>query len=595
MSRIAGVTAAAMIGLLVCAPTLLAQSGGNAAYPLYPFDPADPHAIDRGPGGYFSIIKLILVWLLFLVWVRTVDWLNRDCYKQDLNYGFWMPLLVFPFLGTLLLVTFNFPFFVVGYLLLIVAYAGPVAYYTVERNKEAKPGDEIFTERWFRETLAYYSSGFGVKVETKPKAPHEEGPPVHLTPMGAATPQDDQANGIRARQTEAYLIVKNWLGDALLRRAQRVVLDYSQQSVHVKYEIDGVLYEHGSRDRPTGDAALSVIKTLAAMNADERRQRQEGRIGVEYQGNKQTLKIVSKGTQTGEQVVLRFEGENQKFDTLADLGMQPAMTERVKELMARPSGLLLITGLPQGGLTTTLRQALRSTDRYMRDFVELEPKGSREPEVENVERVEYDTAKGHTPAKALPSVLLKEPDVLIIRDMSDKESVHALCEAVTTGKLGIGTLRSKDAAEAILRLLQTGVDRKLCAKALTAVLHVRLIRKLCDQCKVAYQPSPEALQKLGLPAKVQTLYQEKTPPAKPPEDYQPCPQCGDLGYYGRMALFELLIVDDNIRKAIVQQPKLETIRALAQKAGHQSLQQEGLLLMVQGHTSWNELVRVRKQ
>jgi type II secretory ATPase GspE/PulE/Tfp pilus assembly ATPase PilB-like protein len=411
--------------------------------------------------------------------------------------------------------------------------------------------------------------------------------------MGAADDQANQINLIKSRQSPGFIVVKEMLADALNFRAERLMLDYAAQGIAVKYQLDGVWHERQPRDRESGDLALAVMKTLANLNAAERVQRQDGKFGVEYQGKKYVCQLTSQGVPTGERVIVQLQNNAIAIKTIEDAGIRPKMLEQFKELLAQKSGFVLITAMPAGGLSTTLNVLLKSVDRYMRDYYIVEESSKHEAEVENVTRVPYDTDAGETLQATLVSLFRKEPNVVVMPDLADPQAVAMLCEQAVEDSMIIGTIRAKEAAEALVRVLLLKVPAKQFAPVAKAVLNVRLVRKLCESCKAAYPPSPEVLQKLGIPAgKVQAFYQ---PPPVPENPKEICQVCNGIGYHGRTAIFELLVVDDKVRAALVQQPQLDTIKKLARAAGNRNLQDEGILLVAKGVTSLQELQRVLKQ
>jgi type II secretory ATPase GspE/PulE/Tfp pilus assembly ATPase PilB-like protein len=249
--------------------------------------------------------------------------------------------------------------------------------------------------------------------------------------------------------------------------------------------------------------------------------------------------------------------------------------------------------VPEGGVTTLTDVSLMETDRLLRDFVAIEEEHHREREIENIEVTTYDAAKGQTAASILPALIRKYPNVYVIRDFSDTDAAKLLLNEVRDDdRLVITNIHAKDAPEALLRVLQLKVPQKEFAAVVTAVLCTRLIRKLCDACKVAYAPTPDLLKKLGIPpGKVEAFY--RVP--KPEEVDKPCKQCGGLGFFGRTGLFELLEVDDRIREILVKQPKLDLMRKAARLAGMRPFQEEGVVLVAKGATSLAELQRVLKE
>src|SRR5690606_29900292 len=234
------------------------------------------------------------------------------------------------------------------------------------------------------------------------------------------------------------------------------------------------------------------------------------------------------------------------------------------EIMALDQGMVIFAAAPEGGLTTLADVSILEPDRLMRDFVAIQDVQNPERDMENVVLNTYDRKQGETPAKLLPALIRTYPNVYIVRDLSDPETAKLLFGEVQENHLLITTVQALEAPEALLRMLQKKVPHKQFAEIVTGVLCTRLIRKLCETCKVAYEPTPDLLKKLGLPpGKVQQLY--RVP--KPEELEKPCPACNNVGYVGRTGLFELLVVDDKVREVLIKQPKIELLRKAARLAG----------------------------
>ncbi len=450
----------------------------------------------------------------------------------------------------------------------------------------------------------------------KDKKDGDEAPIEVKAESGCAA--ENQQREIAARQGEVMPLIKELLYDAILKSAEKTMLDYSREAVTGSYLIDGVWHNIEGRDRETGDAMLIALKLLCGMKPEERRARQEGNFLVEHRITKAKFvgKMTSQGVKTGERVIIEVRPKKSKgFKTLDDIGMREQMQERLKEHMRAESGIVLIAAPPGGGFTTTWNVALKATDRYMRDFVGIEDKGRHETDVENINMTLFDGAAGETPDKLINRILLTQPDVLTLADFCNAATVNKMSELANTpreGKLIIAGVHAKDAVEALLRVLLLKASAPEFAEAVRAVLCVRLIRKLNDTCKQPYPPPPQLLQKLGIPpGRVQALYREWQPPPPDPEEEKKkrrkalppgtCPlcelegpQCHGIFYRGRTGIFELLEVNDDIRKALVKKPQLEVLRNIARKSGHRGLQEEGILLVARGLTSLNELQRVMK-
>jgi type II secretory ATPase GspE/PulE/Tfp pilus assembly ATPase PilB-like protein len=362
--------------------------------------------------------------------------------------------------------------------------------------------------------------------------------------------------------------------------------------VNVRYEIDGVWHNGEARDRESSDVMLAVMKTLSNLDVKERRKKQEGKFGAKFEGHSFLCPMSSQGVATGERVVMSLRGEKQHFKSYSDLGMREGLYQQWAELVGSEQGVLVFSSMPGGGLTTLINTSLEESDRLMRDFVAIEEVNHREVEIQNIAVHTYDAAAGETPATLMPKLIRSYPNVYICRDLVDTESAKVLINEVKDERLVITSIPAKEAAEALLRILQLKPPAREFAAAVKGVLYVRLIRKLCSDCKVGYTPPPDVLQKLGIPAgKVEKLYR----PPKPEEIEKPCPTCQGLGYVGRTGIFELLVMNDQMREILVKQPKVELLKKAARAAHQRLLQEEGILLVAKGVTSIPELMRVLKQ
>jgi type II secretory ATPase GspE/PulE/Tfp pilus assembly ATPase PilB-like protein len=554
----------------------------------------DDHSVLRFKQPFIYWPKLLLLWFLFILWVRSADWVNRDSQVFSLGYGKWNPILFFPFLLLYLLLAFIVAYFWVAVGLLVVCYLATFVPYVVMRNRAVELHQKVFTTDWLRYELARLGGKIGLKIEAERKAEYEKGAPVDLMAIGAPEPRDNQANLITARQSPGYLLVKDLIAEMVDKRSDRVILDYTQQSVVARQHVDGVWHNSEARDRESGDVMLAVMKTLANLNATERRKKQEGKFAAKYKNHSYVCPLVSQGVSTGERVMLQLLGGVQlSFMRYEDLGMRSKLAEQWAALMSQDKGLIVIAGVPEGGVTTLADVSLLETDRLMRDFFTIEEVKQREREIENIEVATFDASKGQTAASILPTLIRKHPNVYVIRDFSDIDAAKLLLNEVSEeDRLVITTVHAKDAPEALLRMLQLKIPQREFAEVVTAVLCTRLIRRLCDACKVAYSPTPDLLKKLGIPqGKVEALY--RVP--KPEEVDKPCKECGGLGFKGRTGLFELLEVDDRIREILIKQPKLDLLRKAARLAGMRPFQEEGLLLVAKGVTSLAELQRVLKE
>lgn len=248
------------------------------------------------------------------------------------------------------------------------------------------------------------------------------------------------------------------------------MLDYTQQGVTVRHEIDGVWHNGEPRDRESSDVMLAVIKTLANLNVKDRKNKQQGQFGAKYEGKTYICPVVSQGVATGERVVVTRIGEKQNMVHYDDLGMREGLQKQWAELMGAEAGLVIFSSLPGGGLSTMINVSLEETDRLMRDFVAIEEVSNREHDIQNISVTTYDASKGETPASILPTLIRTYPNVYVLRDMTDVETAKLLFKEVQDEHLVVTSIRAKEAAEALLRFLQL----KMPPKSLR-----RLLRECC--------------------------------------------------------------------------------------------------------------------
>ncbi len=427
-------------------------------------------------------------------------------------------------------------------------------------------------------------------------------PQVDFKPK-ASDKQAEQGILIACRGMEQFPVASTIMAQALVARADQILLDYSQQGVAIRFRVDGLWEAMPAMDRPTGDGVLVIFKKLCNLNPADRRSRQQGKIPVAMKGVDWIVNFVSQGIPTGERVLMRIEPKKQVLNNLSDLGMREKMQGQFKSLLNSDDSMFIFSGVPGHGLPTSWRVGLESADRFVRDFHSIEDVKSEDPELINIGKHTFDTAAGETPFTVLKSLLLKQPDALILPDLFSPEVAKLICDEVSEEhRYAITRVIANSAIEGLLKLMATyPASAKSFVKITCGVLNQRLVRRLCTDCRQAYQPSPQLLQKLGIPAgRVQSLYQPFIPP--PPEqrvdangkpiEIEICKKCNGRGYHGRAAIFELLQLNDEIRGAFLKQQTLQGVLPVARKNGFLTLQEEGVLAVATGLTSLQELQRV---
>ncbi|NDC53772.1 MAG: type II/IV secretion system protein [Planctomycetia bacterium] len=369
---------------------------------------------------------------------------------------------------------------------------------------------------------------------------------------------------------------------AMRRGATDIHFEPHDNDYHVRYRVDGVLHNVETMPMTAGKGVISALKVVSDMDIAERRRPQDGTFAAVLERVKYDVRAASTPTSYGEKMVLRLLNSSGGVMQagLANIGLRSQILEQLREVIHKPYGMFLVTGPTGSGKTTTVYASLSEIDRNQHNITTIED--PVEYRLNGITQIAVNSAAGVTFAAILRSVLRQDPDVLLVGEIRDKETAEIACQAALTGHFVFSTLHANDTVATITRMLDLGLDPMLIQTAVTAVLGQRLARKLCPACKEAYAPPPEFLKKFGIkPGTVEKIFREKG-----------CEECGGSGYRGRMGLHELLVMNDDVRKLITAHPSVQDLKAAARKSGTRSLQSDGIMKVLKGVTSINEVVRV---
>lgn len=411
-----------------------------------------------------------------------------------------------------------------------------------------------------------------------------------------------QALLISTRQGAGYEVAAGQISHAIQSRATQILLDFTAAGCAMRYQIDGQWEQLPPLDRETGDAMLFALKQVCLVNPADRRSAQSGSVAVKLKKEKFDLTLQSQGVPTGERVLVRLVALQIPFDTLGDIGMRDKMAAAFRQHLNDEADLVLITAPKGEGLTTTWNVGISAADRFMRDFQSFEDQSRPEPEIININPNFYGGNTGLTPFEAVRKAVLKEPDVFLFPEQVDAETFgSALTQIEKAEKKVITRLAAGGAVEGLMRLVAQYPDqREAIAKRIACVVGQRLVRRLCDNCKVGFQPPPQLLQQLGIPpGRVAMLYQPFIPPPIEqqvdengrPAPIAPCHTCQGRGYLGRIGIFELLIPGPQLRDALTKTQDLGRLAGIAKSEGFNGVQTEAVLTVARGLTSLDELKR----
>ncbi|TXL14869.1 type II secretion system protein GspE [Methylococcaceae bacterium HT3] len=370
---------------------------------------------------------------------------------------------------------------------------------------------------------------------------------------------------------------------ALESKASDIHFEPFEDSLIIRLRIDGVLQKIEGPPVSATAAVISRIKLMAKLNIAERRLPQDGRIKIQMQGKEIDLRVSTTPTMYGESVVIRLLDKENVVFNFASLGFEQANEDLFIEVLGKPHGIILITGPTGSGKSTTLYTALSQLNTPEKKIITVED--PVEYQLNGVNQIQAKPKIGLTFSSALRSIVRQDPDVIMIGEMRDLETAKIAVQSALTGHVVLSTLHTNDAAGALARLLDMGLDDYLLTSTVNGILAQRLVRKLCMHCREPYQPLAEVIQEKGLSRFLKngelTLYQATG-----------CKECGGIGYSGRLAIIEFLVMNDSLRKMVMEHKESGLIQEEAVRGGMLSIYQDGLAKAVKGLTTLDEVLRV---
>ncbi len=371
------------------------------------------------------------------------------------------------------------------------------------------------------------------------------------------------------------------LMQAIKDKASDIHFEPFEDEFKMRYRIDGVLYEMIPPPVHLALPIVSRIKVMANLDIAERRLPQDGRIELTVQGNPVDLRVSVLPTLFGESVVMRILDRSNVSLDLDKAGFRHDELEHFRQLIHKPNGIVIVTGPTGSGKTTTLYAALNELNQPDRKIITAED--PVEYDIDGLVQVQMNAGVGLTFASALRSFLRQDPDILLVGEVRDIETAQIAVQASLTGHLVFSTLHTNDAPSSIARLLDLGLEPFLVTATIEGIVAQRLVRKICPKCKQSYQPTEEQLMELQLTPNDMTdrhVYRGRG-----------CDYCNRSGYRGRTAIFEIMILDDEMRELIMSSASTQVLRAHARKHGSRSLRESGLLAIFDGITTIDEVVR----
>ena len=382
-----------------------------------------------------------------------------------------------------------------------------------------------------------------------------------------------------AEEAPVIKLVNMIIMKALEEKASDIHIEPEEDMLRIRNRVDGVMHEALTLPKKLQLAVASRIKILSKLDIAETRKPQDGKIRLKVENRDLDIRVSSFPTMHGENIVMRLLEQSKVILGLADLGFDPETLKKFEILIRKAYGMVLVTGPTGAGKTTSLYTALNTINTVEKNIITIED--PVEYQIAMIRQTQVNVKAGLTFATGLRSILRQDPDVILVGEIRDTETAAIGVQAALTGHLVFSSIHTNDAAGAVARLLEMQIEPFLISSALIGVLAQRLVRTVCKKCKESYKAEPEMLAKLGIKGDSATFYRGKG-----------CSECNATGHGKRVGIYELLIVDEAIRRLIIRKASADEIKAQAQKTGMQSMRADGIKKAEKGITTLEEVLKV---
>jgi len=524
-----------------------------------------------------SYLRLVIFFVTIVILLYMVDWVDRDADSVGTNREYWNTLLIASFAGYFAL-TYIIPLAFLGAGLGIIIFAVIFAWYVTVRNNLVPEKERVFTpyhlELVFRRALN--SIGLKVGKPVEEAASEEDKIEVDLLRKDGSL-----ADG-SVSEAEAIVTLKDLFAEAVMARATDIHLEPKGGDVHVRLRIDGVLHNTKPLPKELGQSVIAALKVISDMDIAEKRKPQDGDMAISLLNRSIDIRSSTSISVHGEKMVLRLLDKYTALMDLENLGLSQNAILKLRRAVKRTNGMLLVSGPTGSGKTTTLYALLNELDAFQNNIVTIED--PIEYRLENITQTPINEKAGITFANTLKHLLRQDPDIIMIGEIRDAQTAHTALEAATTGHFVFSTVHANDNFASIFRLLDLGIEPYLISVGISTVMAQRLVRVLCNNCKVPYKPQVDFIKKAGLdPSRINVFYKAVG-----------CEMCRGTGYFGRTAIFEICDIDETMREMVRNNCTYGELKRYARAKGMRNMQEDGMQKVMQGVTSIKELARITK-
>jgi type II secretory ATPase GspE/PulE/Tfp pilus assembly ATPase PilB-like protein len=526
--------------------------------------------------GYISIVKFLIFLLLFFSWLPLLAWVYQDAKSVGAKEVFWTAV-VFGAGAAAAIIWLVTPVFIIGMLFYLIAIAATSISYVMHRNARVPEFNRVLTVEHIKGLFTSKEKRFETLEEF-----------LFITANNNEVPLPEPKTPEFFGYKTAYEI----LSDAIWRRASDVVFSSTPQNYNVTYYVDGAALKQPDMAKDRMEYFSRFLKNLADLDPEEKRKPQKGKFRIHRNGKNIDWEITSAGSTAGEQIRLK-QMTKQSVTKLAEINLMPEQYEQLNKIREAKQGLFIVAGPKKSGVTSTFYALLRNHDPFLYSISTLERQPSAElPNITQNIFTLSDTGTT-TYAKRLQAMVRMEPDIVGVADCTDSETAQIACTAAKDGKIVYVVLDADDVIRAIGKWMKLVGNRSLATDALLGISCQRLLRRLCDQCKQAYEPNKELLRKFNIPAeKAKVLYRAGKVVYDKRGRPSTCENCQGTGFVGRMGVFEIIIINDGLKNVIRQSKSLSEISTQFRRSKMLYLQEQALRRVIAGTTAIDEMVRV---
>ncbi|HIJ70716.1 MAG TPA: Flp pilus assembly complex ATPase component TadA [Planctomycetes bacterium] len=533
-------------------------------------------AAGTGYGGYISPVKFVVFVVLFFALLLLLRWVHTDAQAVRTKVNTWTAAFAAAGVGAIVIWLLA-PFFVAGLLFYLIAVGATATAYVVHRNARVADFERVLTAQHLK----------GIFVNEKKK--------FAVTTKGISfiTANNNKAPLPSAKTPEAYgyKTACEVFEDAIWRRTSDIIFQPTTKGYSVTYNIDGILTKQPEKTKEQMEYFIHYLKELADLDTNERRKPQTGNFKVIRDSQEFKWEVAVAGSTAGEQVKLT-KGMAYSVMVLEDIGLDHDQLLRLGSIRDLDKGIFIISGPKKSGVTTTLYALLGNHDPFLNNINTLEKKPAAE--LSNITQHTFSLGDTGitTYARKLQTILRTAPDIIGIADCEDAKCAQLACAAARDGKIVYVTIEAANVISALGKWLKLVPDKNSAIENLIGILCQRLVRKLCDECKQAYQPKQDLCRKLNIPAdKMKLLYRAGVMQYDKRGRPIPCENCQGTGFFGRTGIFEVAMVDEKTKKAVKEAQSLREISSHFRRSGMLYMQEQAVKKVSEGITAINEVIK----